>query len=134
VHSYFTQQSWDIVQGYIKAFSYENDTVFDPFCGTGVTFTEALMLKRKAKTTDLNPLAVFMSKVKMTKVNINDLQKEADKIIFAFKNLRPKDDKDIDQIVYLKKRYKDLMPENEWLHINSKKNNYFCMIYLMICK
>ena len=57
VHGYFTRQSWDVVQAYIKNFTQKGDLVLDPFGGTGVTAIEALMVGRKAIHIDINPLA-----------------------------------------------------------------------------
>lgn len=61
------------------------DLIFDPFCGGGTTLVEAMRLNRKSIGTDLNPLAIFMTKVKTTLINpvelekkINDLFKEID--------------------------------------------------------
>jgi hypothetical protein len=62
VHGYFTRQSWDLVQAYIKVFSRPGDVVLDPYGGTGVTLVESLMLGRKGIHIDLNPLSEFMVK------------------------------------------------------------------------
>lgn len=95
VHGYFTRQSWDIVQAYIKNFSKPGDLILDPFGGTGVTAIESLMLSRKAINVDLNPMAVFMVKSLSLELNIQDL-------IFAFNEIKseylrnePKSDEDI---------------------------------------
>lgn len=42
VHAYFTTQSWDIVQTYIKNFTCPGDLVLDPFGGSGVTAVGSL--------------------------------------------------------------------------------------------
>ena len=59
VHGYFTKQSWDIVDRYIRNFTKEGDTVLDPFGGSGATLVESLMNGRNAIHIDLNPLCVF---------------------------------------------------------------------------
>jgi hypothetical protein len=43
VHGYFTKQSWDIVQAYIRNFTQVGDLVLDPYGGSGITVVEALM-------------------------------------------------------------------------------------------
>ncbi|MDR2691635.1 MAG: type I restriction enzyme HsdR N-terminal domain-containing protein, partial [Dysgonamonadaceae bacterium] len=60
VHGYFTRQSWNIVQEYIKNYTKPGDLVLDPFGGSGVTVIEALMTGRKGINIDLNPMAVFI--------------------------------------------------------------------------
>ena len=73
-HGYFTRQSWDVVQLYIKTFSQPDDLILDPFGGGGTTLIEALMLGRKAIHIDLNPLSVFMVEALTTPVDIDQLQ------------------------------------------------------------
>ena len=41
VHGYFTKQSWDIVDRYIRHFTQRGDVVLDPFGGSGVTFNRS---------------------------------------------------------------------------------------------
>lgn len=61
IHPYFTKQASNVVSEYIKYYSNEGDTILDPFCGTGVTAIEALELRRKVITIDINPLACFIT-------------------------------------------------------------------------
>lgn len=60
VHGYFTKQTWNVVQEYIRHFSQPNDLVLDPFGGSGVTAIEAMMLDRRAIHIDLNPMSTFL--------------------------------------------------------------------------
>ncbi|HKI62018.1 MAG TPA: DNA methyltransferase [Mariprofundaceae bacterium] len=48
----------------IDTLSSPGDTVLDPFCGVGTTLIESLRLNRNAICSDLNPIAVFISKTK----------------------------------------------------------------------
>ena len=50
---------------FINRFSDDGATVLDPFCGRGTTPLEAVLQGRKAIGTDLNPLAVRLSKGKI---------------------------------------------------------------------
>ncbi|MDR1450838.1 MAG: type I restriction enzyme HsdR N-terminal domain-containing protein [Helicobacteraceae bacterium] len=72
VHGYFTRQSWNIVQAYIKNYSRPGDLVLDPFGGSGVTVIEALMAGRKGINIDLNPMAVFLVTSLIAPVNFAD--------------------------------------------------------------
>lgn len=90
VHGYFTRQSWDILQHYIKHFTKPNDIILDPFGGTGVTAIEALMLGRKAIHIDLNPLSPFIVNSLITPVKFDDLQKEFETIKTKFIKESPK--------------------------------------------
>lgn len=75
VHGYFTKQSWDIVQTYIKNFTQPDDLVLDPFGGSGVTAVEAMMINRRAINVDLNPMATFMVEALIAPVSLHDLTK-----------------------------------------------------------
>ncbi|HTO17142.1 MAG TPA: DNA methyltransferase [Edaphocola sp.] len=97
VHGYFTRQSWDILQHYIKHFTQPNDTVLDPFGGTGVTTIEALILDRKAIHIDLNPLSPFMVNSLIAPVKMDELHLEFEKIKKKFEKNCPKTDEEINE-------------------------------------
>ncbi len=50
----------------IQTFSRSGDTVLDPFLGGGTSAIEAILLGRRYVGTDVNPLSVFVSRVKTT--------------------------------------------------------------------
>lgn len=58
----------------IRTFSEPGEIVYDPFMGGGTTLVEAMRLGRKGVGTDLNSLAVFVSKAKTTIYTPADLQ------------------------------------------------------------
>lgn len=61
----------------IETFSNKGDVVYDPFMGGGTTLVEASALGRVAIGSDINSLAVFISRVKttlLTKEDIFELQ------------------------------------------------------------
>ncbi len=89
VHGYFTKQSWDILQHYIKHFTKPGDIVLDPFGGTGVTAIEAMVLGRKGINIDLNPMVVFWVKALTIPVDFNLLHDEYEKLIEKFKKNCP---------------------------------------------
>ena len=80
VHGYFTKQTWNVVQEYIRNFSQVGDVVLDPFGGSGVTAIEALMIERKGIHIDLNPMSVFMVDSLIAPVKPSDLQASFDNI------------------------------------------------------
>ena len=57
----------------IEIFTREGDLVLDPFVGGGTTAVEALRTNRKFVGTDVNDLAVFVSKVKSTILSEDDI-------------------------------------------------------------
>lgn len=50
----------------INELSQEGDRVLDPFCGSGTTLIESLRLNRSCVGFDINPLATFMTNVKLS--------------------------------------------------------------------
>ncbi len=58
----------------IQELSSVGDTVLDPFCGSGTTLVEALLLKRHAVGIDANPLACLISRAKTARLTAGDLE------------------------------------------------------------
>ena len=75
IHRWFKYRegySMDIVKDLIK----ESDkTILDPFCGCGSTLLSAKLLGKDAVGIDVNPISAFVTKVKVTIYNENDLSK-----------------------------------------------------------
>ncbi len=62
IHPFYTKQPSNVVGEYIRHFCPDSGLVVDPFCGSGVTAIEALTNRRRALCTDLDPLAVFITR------------------------------------------------------------------------
>ena len=58
----------------ISTLTSENDTILDPFCGSGTALVEANLLSRNCIGNDMSPLANLLSIVKTTKYDINKLE------------------------------------------------------------
>ncbi|MBL7197940.1 MAG: transcriptional repressor LexA [Candidatus Omnitrophica bacterium] len=66
------------------------DTICDIFCGSGTALVESRLLGRNAYGIELNPLAVFLAKVKTTPIKPEMLQKTYISLIPKIKDYRPK--------------------------------------------
>jgi DNA modification methylase len=95
VHGYFTKQAWNVVAEYIKNFSQPGDLILDPFGGSGVTAIEALMNNRKAISTDINPMAVFLVNSLITPVDFDELSAAFSRVKTEYENKEPKTEADI---------------------------------------
>lgn len=62
LHRFFSKKDWNVIEKYISHFSLENDTVLDPFLGSGVSGLSALKCKRRFKGFDLLSWACFVAK------------------------------------------------------------------------
>lgn len=76
MHKYWGKKPFDEISRFIEKYSSEGEIVLDSFCGSGVTLIEALKLNRKSIGVDLNPIAIKLSKVSMTAVNIDMLDNQ----------------------------------------------------------
>lgn len=70
----------------IDKYTQEEDTVFDPMCGSGTTGVEALLNNRKCILNDVSPLSILLAKVKTTYIPQDILRAEAEVI---YNNYRP---------------------------------------------
>ncbi|MDB9323144.1 DNA methyltransferase [Nodularia spumigena CS-591/04] len=95
VHGYFTKQSWNVVAEYIKNFSQPGDLILDPFGGSGVTAIEALMNNRKAISTDINPMAVFLVNSLITPVDFDELSAAFERVKIEYQKKEPTSEADI---------------------------------------
>ncbi|KPJ63415.1 hypothetical protein AMJ44_14505 [candidate division WOR-1 bacterium DG_54_3] len=65
-HKYPAKFIPQLARGLIKEYSKERDLIWDPFCGSGTLNLEAFRTYRHSLGTDINPVAVLISRVKTT--------------------------------------------------------------------
>ncbi len=70
-----------IARRLIIRYSQEGDLVWDPFCGSGTTLVESMLLGRRSIGTDLNPFAIFLSRVKTTPIDASVLRDTSRKVM-----------------------------------------------------
>lgn len=73
-YRYPARFSPEFAQAAIRAFTDQDSFVLDPFVGGGTALVEAMRLRRNAIGSDINELAVFVSKVKTTVLGPDDIQ------------------------------------------------------------
>lgn len=69
-------------------FSKKNDYVLDPFNGSGTVLLESILAKRNAFGADANPLARLIAEVKVSKLEINKLSDDVNKIVIVAKKYK----------------------------------------------
>ena len=74
LHPYPAKYIPQIPNALIQELSSVGDTVLDPFCGSGTTLVEALLLKRHAVGVDANPLACLIARAKTTRLTETDVE------------------------------------------------------------
>jgi len=74
VHKYPAKFFPELPRWLIKKYSKENNIVLDPFGGSATTSIEALLNNRNSVSVDIDPFAQFLSKVKTTKLDTEELE------------------------------------------------------------
>jgi SAM-dependent methyltransferase len=82
VHKYWARKPHNVVREYIRHFTRAGDIVLDPFTGSGVTNSEALILRRRTIGVDLNPIAIHITRaVCAGPVDLNHLEAARDEVL-----------------------------------------------------
>lgn len=68
IHPYTAKLIPSIPNYLISKYTNKNDTILDPFCGSGTALLEARLLQRNAIGIDINPLAKLITEVKTTPI------------------------------------------------------------------
>lgn len=72
----------------IEFFTNIGDIVLDPFCGIGTTLVEAKLLNRNAIGVDIHPVSILASKVKTTKLSLNNIKKINEILLYIENDIR----------------------------------------------
>jgi site-specific DNA-methyltransferase (cytosine-N4-specific) len=74
IHPYPARMIPQIANRLINNYSLPYQTVLDPFCGSGGVLVESRLNSRNSIGVDINPLALFLAKVKTTPIDPDRLQ------------------------------------------------------------
>ncbi len=74
LHKYPAKFFPELPRWLIRRYSMELDTILDPFSGSGTTGLEALLLRRNSVGIDVDPFSRFLSKVKVTPLEEDELR------------------------------------------------------------
>lgn len=86
LHDYPAMFVPELVEKIIKEYAHKNDTIFDPFGGSGTVAVCANRLGYNAISNDINPLARFITKVKTTKLDLFKLTRKFDAVTELLNN------------------------------------------------
>ena len=76
IHRYPAMFIPQLTRKLIQKFSIPHDTILDIFSGSGTLLVEASLLERYSIGIELNPLAILITKVKTTPLNLSIVSKE----------------------------------------------------------
>lgn len=76
IHRYSGKFIPQIAKRAMEIISREGELILDPYCGSGTTLLEGLIAKRRVVGIDLNPIAVLISKSKISPIGQDVLDNE----------------------------------------------------------
>lgn len=80
MHKYWGKKPFNIMADFIKKYTKEGEIVLDPFCGSGVSVSEAVFNGRKGIGIDINPSSILITKNVIKTI-------KSDRIIQEFQNI-----------------------------------------------
>ena len=86
LHKYPAKFFPELPRWLIKRYSQENDTILDPFTGSGTTNVEALLTKRNSVGIDVDPFSRFIARVKVTPLLESELKPTQKKLFESILN------------------------------------------------
>ena len=72
IHEYPAMFHYKVVNKLIQDYSSPDNTIYDPFCGSGVAIVEGLKLGRYPIGTDINPIALLITDVRSSNINVDN--------------------------------------------------------------
>jgi adenine-specific DNA methylase len=75
IHKWYGKLIPAIPRWAIQEYTKPGDNILDPFCGSGTTLVEAMLLRRHSVGADIDPLAYLISKVKTTRIDFRLTEK-----------------------------------------------------------
>ncbi len=91
IHPYPAMMIPQVAGRLLDIYGRPKTNVLDPFCGSGSVLLEAFIRGYNAYGIDINPLSLLISKVKITPINPEVLQKELDAILKKIRLIRKVD-------------------------------------------
>lgn len=80
MHKYWGKKPFNIMAGFIKKYTKEGEIVLDPFCGSGVSISEAVFNGRKGVGIDINPSSILITKNVITSLSSQTILAEFNRI------------------------------------------------------
>lgn len=80
-----------IARKLVEDFSAEGELILDPFCGSGTLLVEALLADRRPIGLDIDPVAVFVSRVKTLSISLRSLRRTTSTLLKTMEELERPD-------------------------------------------
>ncbi len=80
-HKYWGKRPANIFSELIDFFSNEDEKILDPFNGSGITITEAIIKDRQGYGFDLNPIAVDLTRATIEHTRVKDFLQRSNDLV-----------------------------------------------------
>ncbi len=90
LHKYPAKFFPELPRWLIQKYSKPGSIILDPFMGSGTSNIEAMLLGRHSVGIDVDPFAKFLTKVKTTKLNVNELEESTDYLLDSLLKYDPR--------------------------------------------
>lgn len=90
-HTYPAMFIPQVARRLLLTYSKKGDTICDIFCGSGTALVESRLIGRNSYGIDLNPLAIFLARVKTTPIDPDKLSSKYIQLLNLIKNIKIKD-------------------------------------------
>lgn len=87
MHRYFARRPYSVFAELVRHYSDVGDAILDPFCGGGVTLVEGVIQERRVMGFDVNPLAVFITRMELADVDLEALKEAQADVCREFRPL-----------------------------------------------
>ena len=135
IHPYTAKVIPHIPRYFLEKYTRKNEIILDPFCGSGTTLLETILLGRNTIGIDINPLAILISEVKTTPLDIAELSSAIQLIKERIRNCNKKTTIDFPNIEYwfCKKAIDELSKIKYVIQDTKSKFNEYINNFLTIC-
>lgn len=86
MHKFWARKPHNVVSRYIEYYTNPEDSVLDPFMGSGVSVIEAARLGRRAIGNDLNPMAFFIAEMTIAPITFEKFKDAFERVKAAVKD------------------------------------------------
>lgn len=98
----------------IERFSEPGQHVLDPFCGSGTLLVEAATVGRHAVGTDIDPVAVFVSRLKTRCYNVEAVRRTAEHVLGRLERLERSAEE------YERRMFEDIEKDEMWATVDAE--------------
>ena len=131
IHAYPAMLHPMLIDYLLKNYANDNDIIFDPFCGSGVTLLQSSLNSHHSIGIDINPLALLIAQAKCIDYDIRQLKSEFEQFLLDINYTTKTDIPPITNIEYWYKE--DVINDLGRIRYILKNNDYQYLDFFITC-